>query len=73
MRAITYSSAIMGVPCGLLRAQRQTVAAMAAPGAGTGGQNLDFARVLADESPKGQADPSYDAHGLPICGWAMAV
>jgi len=32
MRAITYSNAIMGVPCGLLRAQRQTAAVVSAPG-----------------------------------------
>ena len=52
MRAITYSNAIMGVPCVLLRAQRQTAAAASAPGAGTGGQNLDFAMVVADGSKK---------------------
>ena len=52
MRAITYSNAIMGVPCGLLRAQRQTAAAAAAPGAGAGGQNLDLAMVVADGSKR---------------------
>ena len=46
---------------------------MTAPGAGTGGQNMDLALVLADEGPKGRADPAYDAHGLPIGEWAMAV
>ena len=32
MRAITYSNAIMGVPCGLLKAQRQTAVVVSAPG-----------------------------------------
>ena len=73
MRAITWSNAIIGVPCGLLRGQRQTAAAASAPGAGTGGQNLDMAMVVADGSKKGRADPAYDAHSLPIGEWAMAV
>ena len=73
LRAITYSNAIMGAPCGLLRAQRQTVAAASAPGAGTGGQNLDLPMVVANGSKKGRADPAYDAHSLPIGEWAMAI
>ena len=73
MRAITYCSAIMGVPCGLLKTQRQTAAAVSAPGAGTGGQNMDLALVVADGSKKGRADPAYDAHSLPIGEWAMAI
>jgi len=70
---MTYSNAILGVPCGLLRAQRQTAAAVAAPGAGAGGQNLDMALVIADGGPNGRADPAYDAHSLPLGEWAMAV
>ena len=73
LRAITYSNAIMGSPFGLLTAQRQTAAAVAAPGAGTGGQNLDFAMVVADGSKKGRADPAYDAHARPIGEWSMAL
>ena len=73
LRAITDSNAIMGVPCGLLKAQRQTAAAASAPGAGTGGQNLDLAMVIADGSKKGRADPAYDAHALPIGEWSMAL
>jgi len=46
---------------------------MTAPGAGTGGQNLDLALVLADGGPAGEADPAFDAHGLPIGDWSMAV
>ena len=68
MRAMTYGS-----PDGLLRGQRQTVAAITAPGAGTGGQNLELALMLADGNKSGKADPAYDAHGLPIGEWAMAV
>ena len=73
LRAVTYSNAILGVPCGLLRAQRQTAAAASAPGAGTGGQNLDLALVIADGSKNGRADPAYDAHSLPIGEWSMAL
>jgi len=73
IRAMTYSNAILGVPCGLLRAQRQTAAAVAAPGAGAGGQNLDMALVIADGGPNGRADPAYDARSLPLGEWAMAV
>ena len=57
IRALTYGSSITGVPNGLMHSQRQTVAAMTSPGAGTGGQNLDMAMVIADESPTGRADP----------------
>ena len=63
---------MLGVPDGLLRAQRQAVAAVAAPGNGTGGQNIDFALMLADEGAKGRADPAYDAHLLPIGEWSQA-
>lgn len=73
MRAITYSNTIMGVPCGLLKAQRQTAAAASAPGAGTGGQNLDLAMMAADGSKKGRADLAYDAHAPPVGEWAMAL
>jgi len=46
---------------------------MVAPGAGTGGQNLDLALILADEGPTGKADPAFDAHGLPIGEWSLAI
>ena len=72
LRAMTYSNAILGVPCGLLNSQRSAVAA-AAPGAGTGGQNPDLALLVADGSKSGRADPAYDAHALPIGEWAMAI
>ena len=73
IRAMTYGSSVTGVPTGLLQNQRRTVGAMTAPGAGTGGQNLDLALVLADGGPAGKADPAFDAHGLPIGDWSMAV
>ena len=71
LKALTYGSEILGVPCGMLKGWRQTVAAMTAPGNGVGGQNLDMALIIADE--KGKADPAFDAHTLPIGQWAMAV
>ena len=37
IRALTYGSSITDVPNGLMHGQRQTVAAMTAPGAGTWG------------------------------------
>ena len=73
LRTVTYGSAILGVPCSFLRSQRQTVAAIAAPGAGAGGQNLDLALMVADGSAKGRADPAYDAHIMPVGQWAVAV
>ena len=73
LTAMTYGSAMLGVPCGMLRSQRQTVAAVAAPGAGTGGQNLDLALMVADGSAKGRDDPGFDAHIMPIGQWAMAL
>ena len=48
-------------------------AAVAAPGAGTGGQNLDLALVIADGCGNGKADPAFDAHMVPLVEWAMAV
>ena len=72
LRTVTYGSSVLGVPDGLLRAQRQAAAAVAAPGNGTGGQNIDFALMLADEGAKGRADPAYDAHLLPIGEWPQA-
>ena len=73
LRTVTYSNVILGVPCGLLRSQRQAISAAAAPGAGRGGQNMDLALVIADGSQSGRADPAYDAHALPIGEWSMAI
>ena len=73
LKAMTYGTEILGVATGMLRSQRQTVAAMAAPGHGTGGQNLDLALMIADGKASGRADPAFDAHAMPIGQWAMAV
>ena len=73
LRAVTYGSEILGVPDGLLRSQRQVVAAITAPGQGTSGQNMDLARMVADGKAGGKADPAYDAHTMPIGQWAMVV
>ena len=63
----------MGVSDSVLHSQRVAAGAMAAPGEGAGGQNLDLALTLADGSATGRADPAYDAHMLPIGEWALAV
>ena len=73
LKAMTYGTEILGVATGMLRSQRQTVAAVTAPGHGTGGQNLDLALMMADGKANGRADPAYDAHATPIGQWAMAV
>ena len=72
LKAMTYGSSIMGVACGMLRAMRQVAAAIAAPGAGTCGQNMDIALMIADGSSGGRADPAFDAHMMPIGEWALA-
>ena len=46
--AMTYGQAIMGVSNSMLRDQRRIATAIAAPGSGCGGQNLDIALMLAD-------------------------
>ena len=51
----------------------RVASAIAAPASGRGGQNLDAAFILADGGPRGYADPSFDAHLLPIGQWASAV
>ena len=73
LRAMTYGQAVLGVSCSFLKAQRQVVAAAVSPGAGTGGQNMDLALMLADGGTKGRADPAFDAHLIPIGDWAKAV
>ena len=70
---MTYGSGTTGTSDSLLQAQRRTAASIAAPGYGASGQNLDLALVLADEGPRGRADPAFDAHLQPIEQWAMAI
>ena len=57
----------------MLRDQRRTAAVIAAPESGVGGQSLDLALTLADESAIAGADPAFDAHLMPIGDWATAV
>ena len=70
---MTYGQALMGVSNSMLRDQRRTATAIAAPASGCGGQNLDIALMLADENAKAGADPAFDAHLMPIGDWATAV
>ena len=73
MRAMTYGPSCTGVSDSMLDAQKRAAAAIAAPGAGTGGQNPDIALLLADGGLSGKADPAYDAHLIPLGEWAHAV
>lgn len=72
--AMTFGEAVMGVSLSQLLQQRRAAAAAAAP---TNGccccQSLDLALILADESPRGKADPTFAAHLCPIGEWAQAV
>ena len=72
LKAMTYGASIMGVADGMLRSQRQVASAIAAPGAGAGGQNMDIALMFVDGDAKGKADPAFDAHMMPIGEWALA-
>ena len=71
--AMTYGQAILGVSNIMLRDQRRTAAVISAPGAGSVGQNLDLALILAGENARSGADPAFDAHTMPIGDWATAV
>lgn len=71
LKTMTYGASIMGVADGMFRSHRQVASAIAALGAGSGGQNIDIALIFADGGPKGKADPAFDAHMMPICEWAM--
>ena len=72
-QAMTYRFGIIGASESMLRDMRRIVAAIAAPASGTGGQHLDGVLILADGAPSDMFDPAFDAHLLPICGWATAV
>ena len=68
--ALVYGQANMGVSPTFLHAQRVAVASSSVPG---GSGDLDLMLAVADGSAKGQADPAFSAHLLPICKWAQAV
>ena len=53
--------------------KRKAVALTTAPRSGPGRQDLDLALTMADEGPRGRADPAYDSHALPIVTYAKAV
>ena len=57
----------------MLLAQRRCVNAAAAPEGGLGGQELEFAMMVADGSKKGKADPAFEAHTSVALHWAQAV
>ena len=63
----------VGISDAMRLKQRRLAARLAAPAAGTAGQSLDIALVIADGSSKWRADPAYDAHDQPIGQWASAV
>lgn len=71
--ALTFGEIAAGVSPSMLLQQRRAVAAAAAPAAGTAGQHLDMALMLADGSAKGRVDPAFEAHAQPIGHWAQAV
>ena len=68
-----FGVAASGVSDTMLHGQRAAAAKAAAPAAGTCGQNLDLALVMADASNNGRADPAFDAHKIPIATWALAI
>ena len=70
---MTDGQAILGVSNSLLRDQRRTVAVIASPESGSGGQHLDLALTLADESARAGAHPAFDAHIMPIGDWVTSV
>ena len=57
----------------MLAAQRRSVNAAAAPQNGLGGQELEFAMMIADGSKTGKADPAFEAHISVAQHWAQAV
>ena len=69
---LTYGN-FCGTAPSVLLAQRRAVAPAAAPAAGTVGQNINMALILADGSPKGKVDPAFPAHAGPIVYMAKAV
>ena len=62
-----------GVSPSMLAAQRRAVNAAAAPQGGLGGQELEFAMMIADGSKKGKADPAFEAHTSVAQHWAQAI
>ena len=57
----------------MLHSQRRMAAAVVTPAGATGGQNVDIAFIVADESLNGCTDPAYEAHVQPIIACAKAI
>ena len=71
--AMSYGESITWVSNRMLRAQRGTAAKARALAAGSCGQDLDLALVMADNSARGRPDPAYEAHCLPPATWTLAI
>ena len=68
-----FGAAAGGVADHMLQAQRSAAAQAAAPAAGSCGQDLDLALIMADAANNGRADPAFEAHKAPIATWALAI
>ena len=66
---VTYGAEIHGMAKAHLAAARRSVAKAVAPDAG--GKSYEL--VLATAGTCGTVDPAFDAHGLPIWMWTMAL
>jgi len=73
LAAVVYGEFTSGLNPSLLHRQRRTMATAVAPSTGSGGQNVDYALMMADGSAAGVADPAFPAHEQPIGHWAMGV
>ena len=73
IQAKMFGAAANGIADIMLHAQRTTAAKAAATSAGTCGQNLDLALIMADAANNGRGDPAFEAHKSPIATWALAV
>jgi hypothetical protein len=71
--ALTHGEGSLGVAPSMLLEQRRAVNAASAPQGGLGGQELEFAMMLADGSKKGRADPAFEAHTSVALHWAQAI
>ena len=70
---MSFGAAAIGISDSLLHAQRTAAAKAAAPPAGSCGEDLDLALIIADASATGRADPAFDAHKILTATWALAV
>ena len=66
MPTLTFGQSICGVALSMLLQERRAPAAVAAPAAGLGGQSLDLALLIADETSAGKANPVHAARVGPF-------